>query len=307
MTHRFAVALLLIAAACGPDPLTTAGAPMPAKEAGPLLVLTVNQPLAYFAHRIGGDVISAEFPGPSDEDPAFWSPEREILRRFQSADLILLNGAGYAKWIERASLPLTRTVDTSAGFRERLIPLADEITHSHGPKGDHSHVGTAFTTWIDPTLATLQAEAVLDALVARLPERETLFTERFTELKDELRGLDESLASAVAQAPDRALLGSHPVYQYLTRRYALNLRTVHWEPDETPDESEWSSLEELLESHPARTMLWEAQPLPEIAERLRKLGLESLVFAPAAAAPGPDAYPSVMRANAQALRSAFAN
>ena len=105
---------------------------------------------------------------------------------------------------------------------------------------------------------------------------------------------------------DVPLLGSHPVYQYLARRYGLNLQSVHFEPDENPDEETWADLERLHDAHPAATMLWEAEPLPEIAERLRALGIESIVFDPAGNRPASGDFLEVMTANAANLEGRLA-
>ena len=50
------------------------------EESGPLVVYTVNYPLAYFAERIGGEAVEVHFPAPPDEDPAYWEPAPTILR-----------------------------------------------------------------------------------------------------------------------------------------------------------------------------------------------------------------------------------
>ena len=89
--------------------------------AEPLDVYTVNYPLAYFAERIGGDRVRVSFPAPAEVDPAFWRPNADTIRRYQQADLVLLNGAGYARWVAHVSLPRRRSVDTSRAFRERWI------------------------------------------------------------------------------------------------------------------------------------------------------------------------------------------
>ena len=65
-----------------------------------LKIYVVNYPLQYFAERIGGDKVDVFFPAPSDVDPAFWTPGREVVRQYQQADLILLNGADYAKLVD---------------------------------------------------------------------------------------------------------------------------------------------------------------------------------------------------------------
>ena len=81
------------------------------------------------------------------------------------------------------------------------------------------------------------------------------------------------------------LLFSHPVYQYLIRRYDLNGRSLHWEPHVEPDLDE---LARALKDHPARWMIWEAEPLPETVEALNDVGIASIVFAPCGRAPEGD-------------------
>ena len=79
----------------------------------------VNYPLKYFATRIAGDAAEVVFPAPPDEDPAFWKPDVETIASFQRADLILRNGASYARWADHATLPASKVVDTSTRFRDR--------------------------------------------------------------------------------------------------------------------------------------------------------------------------------------------
>ena len=67
--------------------------------------------------------------------------------------------AGYAKWINKVSLPRSKLVNTSKKFTDRYIRTEGAVTHSHGPKGEHAHEDVAFTTWIDFNLAAKQARA----------------------------------------------------------------------------------------------------------------------------------------------------
>ena len=116
-----------------------------------LSVYVVNYPLQYFAERIGGDLVEVLLPVPMGVDPAHWLPTAEEILPFQQADLILLNGAGYAQWVARATLPETRVIDTSLPFRDRLIAPESGRTHSHGAEGEHSHADLASHTWLDPS------------------------------------------------------------------------------------------------------------------------------------------------------------
>jgi zinc transport system substrate-binding protein len=271
----------------------------------PPRIYTVNYPLAYFAERIAGGSVKVVFPVPPGVDPATWLPDAETIADYQRADLVLLNGAGYAGWLQRATLSQSRLVDTSGALADRLIPVDDTVTHSHGPGGDHSHQGMAFTTWLDMQFAAGQARAVFNALVRLRPESEVDYRERLHELEKDLGELDTRLKVVAERIGDQPLLFSHPVYQYLVRGYGLSGRSVHWEPDEIPGDDQWRELVELLGAHNAGWMIWEDEPLPEAAIRLESMGIESLVFRPCGNRPAEGSLLSVMLENVAMLEQAF--
>jgi zinc transport system substrate-binding protein len=300
------VAIVLQASGCAEQAPEQPGPAERSAGYEPLTVFTVNYPLKYFAERIGGGRVRVAFPAPPDIDPAFWSPEPETVVAFQGADLILLNGANYAKWIERASLPEAKLIDTSAGFRDRYLSVESAVVHTHGPEGAHSHGELAFTTWLDPDLALEQSRVILDAFVAARPEGEAMFQAGFDSLERDFREWGENLEDVVAGSPGLPLLGSHPVYQYLAQRFSLNLESVHFEPDEVPAETEWRKLMQILQEHPARWMLWEREPLTETVDKLRSLGVSSIVFDPCGNTPPAGDFLSVMESNLRNLRKVFA-
>jgi zinc transport system substrate-binding protein len=270
-----------------------------------LTVYTVNYPLAYFAQRIGGEHIDVVFPVPGGVDPAFWIPDAKDIAGFQQADLILLNGAGYAKWIKRASLPRRKLVNTSAAFHDQYISVRETVSHQHGPGGEHSHAGTAFTTWLDFSQAIEQARAIKQALEKKLPEKAETFGQNFQSMEQELDSLDQAMMAMVAKDPDRLFIASHPVYQYLARRYHIKLVSVMWEPEVIPDATQWHSLQQRLETHLAEWMIWEGIPDEQSVTKLQTLGVDSLVFDPVANAPDQGDFIAVMKSNIKELEKAF--
>ena len=308
-SHAVAVTLLvgvsLLLSACGDgEPEVTEPA---SREAEPvqLTVYTVNYPLQYFAERIGGDAVRVVFPAPADGDPAYWKPDAEMVSSYQKADVILLNGASYAKWIDRVSLPTTRLVDTSVAFQDRLIQQEETVAHAHGLEGEHEHTGFAFTTWLDPTLAIEQARAVKEAVARRLPEKTGEVESRLAGLEEDLMAIDAAIDAVVSRNPDRLLVMSHPVYQYFTRRYELNTKSVHWEPDEAPTQEMWQDFQALLAEHPAQCMIWEGEPMEETVAALQEMGIASVVFSPCGNVPEEGDFLTVMRQNVAALELAF--
>ncbi|MDZ4829364.1 MAG: metal ABC transporter substrate-binding protein [Phycisphaerae bacterium] len=313
------VSLLLIAslslamcASCSNDAKPPSAAPQvsatatPASNVGTLRIIAVNTPLACFTKRIAGDRAAVTMPVPSGDDPAFWSPGADDVVAMQSADLVILNSAGHEPWRTRSALAHGNVVATAERFKPQWIEVADGVTHSHGLQGSHSHKGTAFTTWIDPTLAIEQAQAILEALKKLRPNDAAAFDENFTKLKTDLADIDARLASAIHGQQSLPIVVSHPIYDYLIRRFALNAVAVHWEPGEMPPAEEWETLAELLKTHPAKWMVWEDAPLSASRDKLRALGVESVVFRPAGNLPGdPLAWIEVQRENAAELGKVF--
>lgn len=296
--------LVSLATACGPSSGYDERVQSDANDRGSLdrtlTVRAVNYPLQYFAARIGGELVDAALPV-IDGDPANWRPTAEDIAAFQEADVVLLNGAGYARWTATATLPTSKLVDTSAGFAERLIVIEGAVTHSHGPEGDHSHGETAFTTWLDPALAAEHARAVHAELVIRLPNDAAALDDNLASLEADLDALDATLRTIVASRPLPALVASHPVYQYLAAAYELELPSVHLEPDQALSDRDWLQLEAAIVDRGVRVMLWEQEPLPATRDRLAELGVAIAVYDPCANAPSRGDWLSVMQTNARNL------
>ena len=246
----------------------------------PLSVHVVNYPMQYFAERIGGDKVKVTFPAPEDGDPAFWQPEAEDIIAYQKADIILLNGATYAKWMATATLPEDKIVNTSKSFQDQFIEIKGKATHSHGAEGEHSHAGTAFTTWLDFTQAVQQAKAIKEAFTKASPAHADAFKKNFQALEKDLMELDKKIAKIASDSKKVSLVASHPVYQYFKKRYGLNLVEVLWEPETYPDEASWKEFNQLHDQEKFKYMIWEGEPLQKSVDKLNEMGVKSLVFDP---------------------------
>jgi len=62
-------------------------------------IVTVTHALELFAEQLVGDAADVTFPVPEGVDPSFWRPAISDISQIQSADLIALNGAGFATWV----------------------------------------------------------------------------------------------------------------------------------------------------------------------------------------------------------------
>ncbi|MEL6915347.1 MAG: metal ABC transporter substrate-binding protein [Pseudomonadota bacterium] len=267
-------------------------------------VVAVNYPLQYFAQRLLGDAAEVEFPVPEGVDPSFWRPSIGDISRVQSADLILLNGAGFAAWIDRVSLPRSRVVNTTRGLDAQFI-VTESITHSHGDGGEHSHEGLASYTWLDPALALTQAETVALAIVGRglAPEGEVIAA--LETLRAEMTALDQTAGRLLGAGAGAPIIATHPRYQYLARRYRLEVSSLAWEAGAAPTPTELEDLANLATGTGARVLLWEAEPPAAAFAATEALGLRNVVFDPMASGPSTGSFITGFDAAVAALAEAL--
>lgn len=248
-------------------------------------VITSFYPTEYFASRIAGGLVNVSCPVPADADPIFWKPDDAAIKRYQSATLIVLNGADYEKWASTVSLPLTRVVDTAHAFDASFLRFQG-VTHSHGAAGPHTHTGIDGHTWMDPNQAKLQAQAILAAMTRTWPQHEKAFGANYQSLAADLDTLDARLRAIAPALKAARLYASHPAYGYIARRYGLTIANVTLPPDEPATDAEWAEVAAAIAKEPAdakapRVMLFESQPLPATVQGLKERhAMTSVVFSP---------------------------
>lgn len=308
--QKFGLALGLFAlTSCGEE--SVAFDPEASGREKPLVVTTFH-PTEYMAKRIGGDAFEVICDVPDYADALFWRPDEILVAKYQTADLIVLNGAGLETWLDEVSLPRFRMVDTTASFESRFLEFESATTHSHGGGEEHTHEGVDAHTWVDPENARIQAEAILEGMIRVLPGKESELRSRFETLEAELMALDEGYRELGPLPEGHVLVASHPAYNYLADRHGWALVNLDLDPESMPGDEEFDEVRAELEGKTAKALLWESEPLPEIAERFEEeLGLVSLTVSPAElvgaaeAAAGVD-FMTVQANNLSAVRAAFA-
>ena len=78
--------------------------------------------------------------------------------------------------------------------------------------------------------------------------------------------------------------------------------SLHWEPNVTPDESQWRRLEGLIQDRTGKWMIWEDRPLEATVAQLRSLGVESVVLTTCANTPDDGDYLSATLRSITALK-----
>jgi zinc transport system substrate-binding protein len=257
----------------------------PPKQAKPSsskpLVMTTFYPTTFFTQNIAGDLIQLESPLPEGEDPIFWKPSVEIIQNYQSADLIIINGTGFEKWVDGVNLPRNKVINSSGQLSLPPIHYQGGQVHSHGPAGSHSHRGLDGHTWLDPIHAMEQSQAIYSALTELLPKNALELQKNFDSLKAKLSEIDTQFKSLKKWTDHTPLLMSHPAYNYLSRRYSWSIVNLDLDPDEMPKQDIFDEIKKIKINFPAKILIWESTPKTAIAKRIEdELDLQSIVFSP---------------------------
>jgi zinc/manganese transport system substrate-binding protein len=207
-----AVAALLTGcgAAADPGPATASGDP--ARCPGPVLdvVVSVGQwgsvvrPLAGPCATVT-TVLTSSVADPHDHDPTTGD-----LAALQEADLVVLNGAGYDSWAQRA------VADLDGG---PAVVVAADVARAGGDPVTDPHL------WYSPALVPRVAAAVSDRLAALAPRDAAVFTEQAAGFAAGLQRYDAALAAVRPLAAGRSYAATETVFDRTAHALGLTDRT----------------------------------------------------------------------------------
>jgi len=215
----FGLALLLSLTGCASEP-----AP---QQSRPIVYVSIP-PHAYFAERIGGELVEVEVLLEPGASPATFDPNPQQLAKLADSDLYLSAGLPFERQLVKrieSQYPAMTIVDLRAGIKA-LPPTA------------HTHDGVAHEEesdphiWLDPVLAKMQAQKIGAALIRMMPESTTSLRENLMQLESELTALADSLALALAPVRGKSFWVFHPAYGYLGARYGLRQVAIESEGKE---------------------------------------------------------------------------
>ena len=200
----------------------------PATPAGEIAtlrsVVATSYPLHVLATAVAGDDFEVDGPLTLNDAGVSQFPTAVQIQRIQSADIVLLQGAGFEPWLEKVSVPRSRTIDTSTEYKDDLLTVPAQITHQHGPQGAAVGERTVATTWLDPALVRLQLAQIKQAVQQKLSVKPDDIQQRTADIEAKLRQLDDRLTELGQrlQKESATVFADSPDYVYLLRR--LNVK-----------------------------------------------------------------------------------
>jgi zinc transport system substrate-binding protein len=193
-------------------------APQAGQENEKIMVVASFYPLYEFASRVGGDRAEVSSLVPVGIEPHDWEPTAQDRLRVQSADLLVINGAGFESWA--GDTEAKAVIDTSEGL---------ELEHDEEEAGEdgHGHEGGVDPhVWLDPVLAKNQMEKIRDAMVAADPENADYYTENAGTFAAELDQLDGFIRLELADCEKSDFIAFHDAFSRFAERYGLTQHAI---------------------------------------------------------------------------------
>lgn len=234
----------------------------PAREGGPLVVVTTTPILADLVRQIGGVRVEVESLLPANADPHDFEPAPADIVSLEGAELVVQHGLGLDPWaadlIDSAGTDLVIVATTGVPTRP-----ADEEGFSDGDP----HV------WLDPTNVKLMVATLAGALSAIDSAGAQAYEARLAAYHQQLDALDGWIAAEIATIPPerRKLVTNHASFGYYAARYGLTfVGSVIPSIDSRaePSAKEISELIETIKREGVPAIFTEASLNPELEREL---------------------------------------
>ncbi|MBB1510084.1 zinc ABC transporter substrate-binding protein [Tessaracoccus sp. MC1756] len=263
--------------------------------------------------------------------PLQWATE-QVLGEAEGTVEVLTRPGGEAHGLELtprqiASLTESDVVVYLDGFQpevdtaiaqtgsERALNVADVIelapiaeAHGHDEAEDeHADLDPHF--WLDPERMGTVVEAIADRIAEASPEQADTYRANAASAVEELNALDEEYSTGLSECVRQEFITTHAAFNYLAERYDLEEIGISGiNPDGEPSPARIAEVHEEAKRHGVTTIFFETLTSDAMARSISgDLGLKTAVLDPLEGvteeSPGDD-YPSIMRANLEALRSA---
>lgn len=256
--------------------------------AGKVPVITSIWPVADMIQAVGGDYVEVTFVLPAGASPHTFEPKPSLLKKFSTARIFFMVGAGLEFWAEKfiyLAGPGLKTVVLSQG-----VDLIDTTGHAHGNHGhpkkisdseDRSTIANPHI-WLDPVIAKSMVEKIMDALCEVDHQHLTYYKHRGQNYLKELDKLHHRIEASVARFKIKKYVSFHASWDYFARRYGLeSVGVIEAAPGRNPTPIQIKNIVVMIKKYHIRAVFAEPQLNARAAEIIaREAGVKALFLDP---------------------------
>ncbi len=168
-------------------------------------------PLYEFTKQIGGDKVDVSMLVPKGVEPHDWEPTIRDIQKIHQADLIIINGNGFEKWVEKIDSSKVSIINTGSSFG--------------GPNSNEASKPIDFHYWLNPLSAKLQIEEITNGLIQADPENEVYYKKTKNAYNLKLDTLHLKIKNEL-EGCKKEFIAFHDAFSYFAQEYDLKQYTV---------------------------------------------------------------------------------
>lgn len=308
-------AAVLTLGACSGAPAAQEGASSGDAQPMPTIV-TAFYGLEYAAQQIVGDtatVTSLTQPGQESHDLEL-KPSQ--IAEVGAADMVVYLSE-FQPAVDEAVAQSGNDHVLDAATVADLLPANEASDHSEEAHDDHSeeahddhaHGDHDPHFWLDATRMAKVGQALATQLAQQFPEHKATYEANAKQFGDAMAAIDEEYRTGLAECERKEFITAHAAFNYLAKAYGLTEIGISGiNPDDEPSPARIAEVQALAKEHEVTTIFFETLTSPDLTKAIAgDLGLKTAVLDPLEGvtdnSPGTD-YPSIMRANLEALKEA---
>lgn len=284
--------------------LAVTAAPLVARAEQPLAVVASFSVLGDMVRQVGGDTVAVRTLVPPDGDAHTYQPRPSDLLAIRSARVVVLNGLGIDKWMDRLL--------ASAGGNAVRVTATAAVAVRHMSEDGKTIVDPH--AWQDPRNGVLYARAIAGGLAKADPDRASLFRDRGESFVRSIDETDAWIVSTLAPVPPekRKIITSHDAFGYFGARYGITFHGVEGISTEAePSAQSLARLAAQIRREHIRAVFVENMTDPRIARALAREAdavVGGTVYSDALSPPGgpADTYLKMFRHNVPLFAAAMA-
>lgn len=188
------------------------------------------------------------------------------MRAVESADVVIINGAGLEAFLEDVLLKADCVIDASEGISLSCEGHHEEHNEEHG----HHHESDPHI-WLSPEKAKQMCTTIAQKLSARYPQHKDLFSSNLTTLLKKLDDLQTYGEQALRSLSCRNLITFHDGFSYFAESFDLHiLEAVEEESGSEASAKELTELIGIVYDHQLPAIFTEVNGSTSAAEIIAK-------------------------------------
>ena len=175
-----------------------------------ITAITSFYPLYEFTKEIGGNKVDVSLLVPQGVEPHDWEPTIRDIQKIEQADLIIINGNGFEKWVDKIDSSKVSIINSGRSFGW----VTGEPTQS-----------VDYHYWLNPLSAKLQITAITDGLIEADPENADYYKNTKKDYDLKLDALHSKIKTEL-NGCKKDFVAFHDAFSYFAHEYDLNQHTV---------------------------------------------------------------------------------